>query len=61
MGRAVTAVVVAREGCRPDADERIDLVKAHMGSAHAPKQVQFVNALPITGVKVWAGRDLMVG
>jgi fatty-acyl-CoA synthase len=70
-GEAVTAVVVAREGARPDADELINLVKSRKGSAHAPKQIQFVSELPMTGVgkvdkKVlratfWAGRDRMVG
>src|SRR5262249_7309040 len=70
-GEAVTAVVVAREGAQPDADELIGLVKARKGSAHAPKQIQFVKELPMTGVgKVdkkalratfWAGRDRMVG
>ncbi|MBR0756284.1 AMP-binding protein [Bradyrhizobium jicamae] len=70
-GEAVTAVVVAREGTRPDADELINLVKAKKGSAHAPKQIQFVEQLPMTGVgkvdkkvlkaRFWAGRDRMVG
>jgi fatty-acyl-CoA synthase len=70
-GEAVTAVVVAREGARPDADELINLVKARKGSAHAPKHIKFVTELPMTGVgqvdkKVlkagfWAGRDRMVG
>jgi fatty-acyl-CoA synthase len=70
-GEAVTAVVVAREGARPDADELIGLVKSRKGSAHAPKQIRFVTELPMTGVgkvdkKVlratfWAGRDRMVG
>lgn len=70
-GEAVTAVVVAREGTRPDAEELINLVKARKGSAHAPKHVKFVTELPMTGVgkvdkKVlkagfWAGRDRMVG
>jgi fatty-acyl-CoA synthase len=70
-GEAVTAVVVAREGARPNADELIGLVKSRKGSAHAPKQIQFVTELPMTGVgKVdkkalratfWAGRDRMVG
>jgi fatty-acyl-CoA synthase len=70
-GEAVTAVVVAREGALPDADELINLVKSRKGSAHAPKQIQFVSELPMTGVgkvdkKVlratfWAGRDRMVG
>ena len=70
-GEAVTAVVVAREGCHPNADELIALVKARKGAAHAPKQIKFVTALPMTGVgkvdkKVlkagfWVGRDRMVG
>jgi fatty-acyl-CoA synthase len=70
-GEAVTAIVVAREGARPSADELINLVKARKGSAHAPKQVKFVNELPMTGVgkvdkKVlkagfWTGRERMVG
>ena len=70
-GEAVTAVVVAREGTRPDADELINLVKARKGSAHAPKQVRFVDKLPMTGVgkvdkkvlraSFWAGHGRMVG
>ena len=70
-GEAVTAIVVAREGTTPNADELINLVKSKKGSAHAPKQIQFVKELPMTGVgkvdkKVlkagfWAGRDRLVG
>ena len=70
-GEAVTAVIVAREGARPNADELINLVKAKKGSAHAPKHIKFVTELPMTGVgkvdkKVlkagfWTGRDRMVG
>jgi fatty-acyl-CoA synthase len=55
----------------PDADELINLVKAHKGSAHAPKRVEFVKELPVTAVgkvdkkvlraSFWAGRDRMVG
>src|ERR1700716_3793044 len=70
-GEAVTEIVVAREGTRPNADELINLVKARKGSAHAPKHIKFVNELPMTGVgkvdkKVlkagfWTGRDRMVG
>ncbi len=70
-GEAVTAVVVAREGAQPNADELINLVKAKKGSAHAPKHIKFVTELPMTGVgkvdkKVlkagfWTGRDRMVG
>jgi fatty-acyl-CoA synthase len=70
-GEAVTAVVVARDGTNPDADELIRLVKAKKGPAHAPKQIEFVKELPMTGVgkvdkkvlkaRFWAGRDRMVG
>ena len=70
-GEAVTAVIVARAGARPNADELINLVKARKGSAHAPKHIKFVDELPMTGVgKVdkkllkagfWAGRERMVG
>jgi fatty-acyl-CoA synthase len=70
-GEAVTAIVVAREGTRPSADELINLVKAKKGSAHAPKQIQFVKELPMTAVgkvdkkvlkaSFWAGRERLVG
>jgi fatty-acyl-CoA synthase len=70
-GEAVTAVIVARESARPNADELINLVKARKGSAHAPKHIKFVTELPMTGVgKVdkkllkagfWVGRERMVG
>ncbi|MDI4231657.1 AMP-binding protein [Bradyrhizobium sp. Arg237L] len=70
-GEAVTAVIVARDGARPDADELINLVKAKKGSAHAPKQIRFVKELPMTGVgkvdkkvlkaSFWTGRERMVG
>jgi fatty-acyl-CoA synthase len=70
-GEAVTAIVVAREGARPNAEELINLVKARKGSAHAPKHVKFVSELPMTGVgkvdkkvlkaEFWVGRDRLVG
>ncbi|MEH2558733.1 acyl-coenzyme A synthetase/AMP-(fatty) acid ligase [Bradyrhizobium algeriense] len=70
-GEAVTAVIVAREGARPNADELINPVKAKKASAHAPKHAKFVNELPMTGVgkvdkKVlkagfWTGRERMMG
>jgi fatty-acyl-CoA synthase len=70
-GEAVTAVIVARAGARPSAEELIELVKMRKGSAHAPKHIKFVTELPMTGLgkvdkKVlkagfWAGRDRMVG
>ena len=70
-GEAVMAIIVPREGSNPNPDELINLVKSRKGSAHAPKQLQFVKQLPMTGVgKVdkkslragfWKGRDRMVG
>jgi fatty-acyl-CoA synthase len=70
-GEAVTAVIVPREGAQLKRDELIALVKARKGPAHAPKHVQFVKKLPMTGVgkvdkkvlraSFWAGRDRMVG
>jgi fatty-acyl-CoA synthase len=70
-GEAVTAIVVVREGARPNAEELINLVKARKGSAHAPKHIKFVSQLPMTAVgkvdkKVlkagfWVGRERMVG
>jgi fatty-acyl-CoA synthase len=70
-GEAVTAIVVARAGARPDAEELINLVKARKGSAHAPKHIKFVTELPTTAVgkvdkkvlkaEFWAGRERMVG
>jgi fatty-acyl-CoA synthase len=70
-GEAVTAIIVLRDGTRPSAEELIGLVKSRKGSAHAPKHVQFVSELPMTGVgkidkkalraSFWAGRERMVG
>jgi fatty-acyl-CoA synthase len=70
-GEAVTRRRCAARGRAAERDELIALVKAKKGSAHAPKQIQFVKRLPMTGVgkvdkKVlkagfWAGRDRMVG
>jgi fatty-acyl-CoA synthase len=70
-GEAVTAIVVARAGARPDEQALIELVKQRKGSAHAPKHIKFVTELPMTGVgkvdkkalraSFWAGRERMVG
>ena len=70
-GEAVTAVIVPKLGTSPSERELIDLVKLRKGSTHAPKQVKFVNELPMTGVgkvdkkalraKFWVGRERMVG
>ncbi len=70
-GEAVTAVVVARAGTTPSSDELIDLVRKRKGSAQAPKQIRFVEQMPMTGVgkvdkkalraQFWVGRERMVG
>ena len=70
-GEAVSAIVVPKPGARPDARALMELVKARKGSAHAPKTVEFVETLPLTGVgkvdkkvlraKYWAGQTRMVG
>jgi fatty-acyl-CoA synthase len=70
-GEAVTAVVVPKPGAKLTAQALIDLVKQRKGSTHAPKQVQFADALPMTGVgkvdkkvlraSFWVGRERMVG
>ena len=70
-GEAVAAIVVLRSGAWPNAQALIDLVKARKGSAHAPKHIEFVDSLPMTGVgkvdkkalraKFWVGQKRMVG
>ena len=70
-GEAVTALVVAKQGARPEAETLMQLVKDRKGGTHAPKQVEFVDSLPLTAVgkvdkkvlraKYWAGRGRMVG
>ena len=49
-GEAVKAVIVPRAGIKLAAAEFIALVKRLQGSAHAPKHVEFVDAVPITSV-----------
>jgi len=70
-GEAVTALIVAKAGTRPSADALMTLVKDRKGSTHAPKRVEFVDALPLTAVgkvdkkvlraRFWAGQQRMVG
>ena len=49
-GEAVSAFVSLKPGCRVEANELIDLVKAKKGAIQAPKTVEFVGALPLTAV-----------
>lgn len=70
-GEAVTALIVTKAGVRIAEEELIDLVKQRKGGPHAPKRVEFVDALPLTAVgkvdkkvlreKFWAGQTRMVG
>ncbi len=74
-GEAVTAVVVLRSGTDGSDQDRIaaeiqQAVKDRKGSVHAPKQVLFTDALPLTGLGKpdkkalrathWEGRDRAV-
>jgi fatty-acyl-CoA synthase len=49
-GEAVKGVIVPRTGAKPAAAELIALVRRLKARAHAPKHVEFVDALPITSV-----------
>ena len=70
-GEAVMALVVRKPGANCSAEELTQLVKSKKGAAHAPKKVEFVEALPMTAVgKVdkkalragyWAGHGRQVG
>ena len=70
-GEAVAALIVAKPGTRPAADALMQLVKDRKGGTHAPKQVEFVDSLPLTAVgkvdkkvlraKYWAGQARQVG
>ncbi|MEI7447485.1 MAG: AMP-binding protein [Burkholderiales bacterium] len=66
-GEAVKAVVVLRPGASASAAELIALVRERKGPVQAPKTVDFVEALPLTGLgkpdkkalraRYWAGSD----
>jgi fatty-acyl-CoA synthase len=70
-GEAVAALIVAKPGTRPAAEALMQHVKDRKGSTHAPKQVEFVDSLPLTAVgkvdkkvlraKYWEGRARQVG
>ena len=70
-GEAVAALIVVKAGTNPSAEALMQLVKDRKGSPHAPKQVEFVDTLPLTAVgkvdkkvlraKYWAGQARQVG
>jgi fatty-acyl-CoA synthase len=49
-GEAVRALVVLRPGASATADELMALVKARKGAVYTPKVIDFVDALPVTGL-----------
>jgi fatty-acyl-CoA synthase len=70
-GEAVTALIVVKAGTNPSPEALMQLVKDRKGGPHAPKQVEFVDSLPLTAVgkvdkkvlraKYWAGQARQVG
>ncbi len=70
-GEAVAALIVAKPGTQPAAEALMQHVKDRKGSTHAPKQVEFVDSLPLTAVgkvdkkilraKYWTGQSRQVG
>lgn len=70
-GEAVKACVVLRAGQTVDAAELVERVRAAKGSVHAPKSIDFVDALPLTPLgkldkkalrsRYWESADRAVG
>jgi fatty-acyl-CoA synthase len=70
-GEAVKAVIVLRDGARATEAELTALVKEHKGPHHAPKSVDFTDAIPLTPVgkpdkkalraRYWSHADRQVG
>jgi acyl-CoA synthetase (AMP-forming)/AMP-acid ligase II len=69
-GEAVKAVVVVRPGADVSADDLIELVKDRKGAVHAPKSVDFVEAIPLSALgkpdkkvlraQYWQGAERLV-
>jgi fatty-acyl-CoA synthase len=49
-GEAVCAYVVTAPGASVDAQELRDLVRTELNAIHEPRDVEFVDALPVTGI-----------
>ena len=70
-GEAVTAIVVCHPGEQVSARTLIQQVKDLKGAAHAPKKLEFVDALPLTSLgkidkkalraRYWAGQSRQIG
>jgi len=69
-GEAVHAQVVLRAGASVAAEELMALVRERKGAVQAPKSIEFVSALPVTGLgkldkkairaKFWQGQQRAV-
>jgi fatty-acyl-CoA synthase len=69
-GEAVKAVVVLRPGAQVAPEELIALVRERKGAVHAPKSVDFADAIPVTALgkpdkkalraRYWAGMERSV-
>jgi fatty-acyl-CoA synthase len=70
-GEAVKAVVVRRPDASVGEAELIELVKDRKGAVHAPKSIDFADAIPLSALgkpdkkalraQYWAGSDRQVG
>jgi fatty-acyl-CoA synthase len=69
-GEEVRALVVLHEGTHADEQELIEFVRARKGSLHAPKAIEFTDAIPVTNLgkvdrkliraRYWSGRSRQV-
>jgi fatty-acyl-CoA synthase len=70
VGRGRKAIVVLRPDAAVSADELVTVVRERKGAVHAPKSVDFVDAIPLTPVgkadkrtlraRHWAGEQRLV-
>lgn len=70
LGESVKALVVKTPGVEVTADELIALVQQKKGAAQAPESVDFVDAIPLTGLgkpdkkqlrsRYWEGQERAV-
>ena len=69
-GEEVRALVVLHEGTQAGEQELIEFVRARKGSLHAPKAIEFTDAIPVTNLgkvdrkliraRYWSGRSRQV-
>jgi fatty-acyl-CoA synthase len=69
-GEEVRALVVLHDGAQASEHDLIEFVRARKGGLHAPKSIEFTDAIPLTNLgkvdrkqiraRYWAGRDRRV-